>query len=120
MRLRSLLRRLIAITVAVLMLPGLTEILESVEHLVHDGHLPHSEQHEVELASEDHDATLGDEHGCTPISHQCGCHVSAPAILAAATALHPRAPMPVVRRPMFDEQTPLTRANAPPTPPPIV
>ncbi|MCB9680611.1 MAG: hypothetical protein H6733_03995 [Alphaproteobacteria bacterium] len=60
------------------LLPGAEEIVESIVHLVHDGHLPHSEAHAAQASSEHcpDDA----EHGCTPLSHHCGCCVSLAAL----------------------------------------
>lgn len=118
MRLRPLLRRLCTLLLAVSLLPGLSELVESLEHLLHDGHLPHSAQHEQQQHVEHHAQGLDDEHGCTPMSHQCGCHASVPGVLAAG---HPDIgrPAPAAEgRPLGPEDTPLSRANAPPTPPP--
>lgn len=117
MTLRLLLRRLITMLVVVSLLPGLSEVLETVEHLIHDGHMPHSEQHEQTQLSEGH--TVDVEHGCTTMAHQCACHTSMPAILADATPEPARRVVALTRRPLAAEETPLSRANAPPTPPPI-
>lgn len=43
--------------------PGSDELVETVVHLVHDGHLPHSETHDLVAATED--CGDSDEHGCT-------------------------------------------------------
>lgn len=59
--------------------PGSTELVETVAHLVHDGHLAHSEQHDLVAASED--CGDSDEHGCTPLAHHCHCCVSISSIL---------------------------------------
>ncbi|MBT3218344.1 MAG: hypothetical protein HN348_04580 [Proteobacteria bacterium] len=64
------------------LLPGLSEVFETVEHLLHDGHLPHSEQNEEAQHLEVHNGTLGDEHGCTAMSHTCPCHLGVPGIVA--------------------------------------
>jgi len=103
---------------AVLLLPGWVELLENLEHLVHDGHLPHGELHEAEGAGEDH-AVESAEHGCTPVSHHCGCHVSIPAILAADAALPHRVLVFSRTTPPTTDDRPASRANAPPTRPPI-
>lgn len=58
--------------------PGSNEIVETVVHVIHDGHLPHSEAHDEVTASEDCDDS--DEHGCTPLDHHCKCCASASAI----------------------------------------
>ena len=60
------------------MFPGSEEIAETIAHVVHDGHLPHSETHDEIAASEDCDSS--DEHGCTPLDHHCKCCVSASAV----------------------------------------
>ncbi|MCK6507851.1 hypothetical protein L6R53_31540 [Myxococcota bacterium] len=54
--------------------PGSDELVESVAHLIHDGHLPHSEQHDRVGTFED--CGDSDEHGCTPLAHRCQCCVS--------------------------------------------
>ncbi len=119
MRLRLLLRKLLTLFLVVSLLPGLPEIVESLEHLLHDGHLPHSEQHDSVEHAETHDEGLADEHGCTPMAHHCGCHISMPGVLADGAMKHsPRVPTAEMR-PSGTESTPLSRANAPPTPPPI-
>jgi hypothetical protein len=119
MRLRLLLRKLLTLFLVVSLLPGLAEIVESLEHLLHDGHMPHSEQHESEKYAEYHDQGLDEEHGCTPMSHNCGCHTSVLGILADGSMTHPRRVPTTERWPSGTESTPLSRANAPPTPPPI-
>ena len=83
MRRLSLPRRLLALVVVLCMLPGLPSLLETVEHLLHDGHLPHSELHE-QLADGEHahDGDEEHEHGCTTLSHRCGCHSSMPCVLS--------------------------------------
>ncbi len=119
MRLRLLLRKILTLLLVVSLLPGLSEIVENVEHLLHDGHLPHSEQHDSEKYAESHEDGLDEEHGCTPMSHNCGCHASAPAILAESCVVVKRVTVGVEGRPIAPEQIPAHRANAPPTPPPI-
>ncbi|MCB9791944.1 MAG: hypothetical protein H6741_04380 [Alphaproteobacteria bacterium] len=119
MSLRRLQRCLVTMAMVICLLPGLPEILESLEHLLHDGHLPHSAQHDDAQVQEDHDATAEAEHGCTPTAHHCGCHVSTPAILGDDPF------GPPLRSPHFElelgetEVTPTSWANAPPTPPPL-
>lgn len=60
------------------LLPGGEEAIETVGHLLHDGHLPHSEVHEQIAAFEDCEDT--DEHGCTALSHHCDCCASLAAL----------------------------------------
>jgi hypothetical protein len=119
MGLRLLLRKLLTLLLVVSLLPGLPEIVENLEHLLHDGHLPHSEQHESEKYAESHDDGHDEEHGCTPMSHHCGCHTSMLGILADGSPDLRRPPPTAEGRPFGTESTPLSRANAPPTPPPI-
>lgn len=69
--------------------PGSAEVVETVAHVVHDGHLPHSEAHDDVAATEDCDAA--DEHGCTPLQHQCKC-------CSSASALPPTSALAYVRR----------------------
>lgn len=60
------------------LLPGSEELIETAAHLLHDGHLPHSEQHELVAATEACDDS--DEHGCTPLAHHCSCCLSVSAV----------------------------------------
>ena len=115
-------RRLMIALLALSLLPGWPEVLENVEHLVHDGHMAHSDAHDqVADAHAEHDAHADtDEHGCTPMAHRCPCHVSLAALL-------PDAPEPVatgwtdlpVHAALLEQGGPLTRAIPPPTRPPI-
>lgn len=116
---RRLLRQLLTLLLALSLVPGLGEFVESVEHLLHDGHLPHSEQHELAGVEESHLAEAAPEHGCTPMSHNCGCHVSTPATLPTV-AMPERVDRLVVApfHPQGDDAL-VSRANAPPTRPPI-
>lgn len=116
---RALLRKLLAMMLAVSLLPGLVELAESVEHMLHDGHLPHSEQHELVEATEGHAQGDSDEHGCTPMTHNCGCHVSSPAVVGEVANLTVRRTSTPERRGVAAEHLLTSRANAPPTPPPI-
>ncbi|MCB9759091.1 MAG: hypothetical protein H6739_04560 [Alphaproteobacteria bacterium] len=119
MLLRRLLRHLTTLMMVLSLLPGLPEILESVEHLLHDGHLPHSAQHEAEQADEDHSATADAEHGCTPTAHHCGCHSSTPGILNDFGLEPPRRSLTLEPRLVLADRVPSSWANAPPTPPPL-
>ena len=58
--------------------PGSYELVETVAHLVHDGHLPHSDHHDQVAAIEDCDDS--DEHGCTALAHHCTCCASVSAV----------------------------------------
>ena len=99
--------------------PGLTELLENLEHILHDGHLAHSALHDEHEDEDEVHAAIEAEHGCTPMSHNCGCHISVPIILVDAT--HGDPPRRGLLAPTFNPTRasgPLTRANAPPVPPP--
>lgn len=99
-------------------MPGWMEILENLEHLAHDGHLAHLVEHDEDEDVARHDA-LEAEHGCTPVSHNCGCHVSMPAILSEDDLDFSALAAVVLReRPQGLEEQPVNRANAPPIPPP--
>ena len=58
--------------------PGSEEVVETVVHLVHDGHLPHSDAHAEVAVTED--CGDSDEHGCTPLAHSCECCASLSAL----------------------------------------
>ena len=109
---------LLHIVCAVLLLPGWGDLLENVEHLSLDGHLAHSAPHEEPQLAR-HQASVDTEHGCTPLSHTCSCHRAVPAILGAADAVPPRR-LSATRERLPDwGDRPVSRANAPPVPPPI-
>lgn len=111
-------RQILTLVLIVSLMPGLGEILENVEHLLHDGHLAHATSHERDEHTAGHD-TLIAEHGCTPVSHICPCHISVPAILPRELMLVQVAGFQVQTRAIVTEQYPVTRANAPPVPPPL-
>jgi hypothetical protein len=119
MRLRHLLRRLLTLVLVLSLVPGLGELVESAEHLLHDGHLPHSEQHELAGVEKAHPAEAAPEHGCTPMSHNCGCHVSTPVTLPTAVMPDRVDHLVVARFHPFVADQLVSRANAPPTRPPI-
>lgn len=98
--------------------PGNAEIVETVAHLVHDGHLPHSDTHDQVAATEDCDTA--DEHGCTPLAHHCKCCVSAAAIppRGVKPEAEARAPRDLLRLPHNDRGPP-NHAVKPYLPPPI-
>ncbi len=121
MRLRRLLRTLLTLLLVVSLLPGVPELVENLEHLVHDGHLPHSAQHDTEKYAEQHTEDDTDEHGCSPMAHHCACHVSVVG-LPVTDAFR----LGMIEQPEEDERRsigitrqPRSRANGPPTPPPI-
>lgn len=62
--------RVCALFLALTMVPGAAEIVESAVHLLTEGHLAHATPD-----GDDHEPA-GPEHGCTPIFHFCGCHAS--------------------------------------------
>lgn len=122
----AVLRWLAMVLVIAGLLPGAHELLEVVEHVLHDGHLPHSAAHAAVAAEEDHpDDACGDgcgEHGCTPTQHLCPCCPS----LAAAMApqwpplpVAPGAPRSVTEAIFCRDERLRTRATSPPVPPPI-
>ncbi|MEZ4321913.1 MAG: hypothetical protein R3F61_30855 [Myxococcota bacterium] len=118
---RELLRALLTVVLCIALMPGWVEALENAEHLVHDGHLAHSgdrEAHDDDEGTAAHDA-LEAEHGCTPMSHSCGCHVSVPVILADALALESRSTLLEEVDPPEHRVRMVHRANAPPVRTPI-
>jgi len=116
---RRFLRRLLSLYLMVSLLPGLHEVAEALEHVVHDGHLPHSAEHEELADQEVHEADQDTEHGCTPISHQCECHSSVVVLLGNSDFDLGQQPYgDVVRHPHVARLHRAT-ANAPPTRPPI-
>jgi len=100
-------------------MPGWMEILENLEHLAHDGHLAHAMDHDEDEDVAGH-RPLEAEHGCTPMSHSCGCHFSVPVVLSDGP-LEFAARIIVVTgdRPHGPDNRAANLANAPPTPPPI-
>jgi len=112
-------KKLLLILLAVSLFPGLGELVENLEHLFHDGHLPHSETHETDKHTENHDQESETEHGCTPMSHQCSCHVSVPAVLAHNIPAVLGRRLTFEKRVLASVRVPDSHANAPPTPPPI-
>lgn len=109
-----LLRLLVALLVLLGLTPGGFELVENLEHIAHDGHFAHADDH-VEEA--DH-GDAGDEHGCTPMMHTCGCHTSANALLGGSLAELLMPESQPEQSPLARDDRPLARATAPPTPPP--
>lgn len=118
MSIRPAVRKLLLLVMAISLLPGWVEIAENVEHLLHDGHLAHSEEHEDGAHAEaDHPTT--DEHGCTPMAHQCGCCRSMPAVVDGPQP-PPAVMLAVTSVGLHEpERSWSSRALAPPTRPPI-
>jgi hypothetical protein len=120
---RRVLRTLLTLLMCVSLTPGWVELLENLEHLVHDGHLAHTEDHLAHAGHDHEDSSaheaLEAEHGCTPMSHSCGCHVSVPVVLPQEFSLEAiRRNADVQRLPEFLARM-VHRANAPPVRPPI-
>lgn len=85
MRFCRALRVLVTAAVVSGLLPGTHALLESIEHLLHDGHLPSGAALAVD-AGREHDGPDA-EHGCTPLAHQWGCHVSLTGVLPDGPAI---------------------------------
>lgn len=62
--------RICALLLALILMPGVFELVENAVHLAGKGHLAHA------TPDGDRHESAGDEHGCTPIFHACGCHAS--------------------------------------------
>ena len=94
------------------MTPSASEAMELVAHAVVFGDYAHAED-------DAHSGQGGDEHGCTPLFHQCGCHASGVGT-AAVQALALR----FAQAPQVATVTPPTESldrdsEPPPQPPPI-
>jgi hypothetical protein len=111
------LRQLLMFVLVLSLSPVMPELIENIEHIVHDGHLAHFAHHD-EGEDEVH-AAIEAEHGCTPMNHNCGCHVSVPIILTDTPVVDPPqlSYLPTTLN-AARSSGPLTRANAPPVPPP--
>lgn len=110
-----LFRQLLVFLMVLSLTPGVAEFLENVEHILHDGHLAHSTHSDDEV----HTASVDAEHGCTPMSHSCGCHSSMPAVLSESPTVQPqRLAAELESRSPGDVARLVSRANAPPVPPP--
>ncbi len=114
---RTTLRKLLSLLLMLAMLPSWGELVETAEHMLHDGHLPHSASHEAVASTEKH-AAVDTEHGCTPLSHHCACHVSMPVLPGdSPPALRPLQTVTLLRW-SPREDTLSSRSDPPPTPPP--
>ena len=104
--------QLFCLLVAVLLLPGWTDLAENVEHLFSGGRLPHSEARVDELA---------EEHGCSSVQHRCQCHTSTPGVVQGEEPVEERAGRPVFgNRSAFIARRPASRISSPPKRPPRV
>ena len=117
-------RRLLLLVAVLGLMPGFDAAMEALVELADHGHAAHSVPGEPD--------PLAEEHGCTPVEHHCPCHAAEPVLLGRAgqlaarppegLALHldPRPPRraPARRAPLGPDARRLTRATAPPTPPP--
>lgn len=114
--LRRVLRALLVGLVVLGLFPGTSELVETVEHLLHDGHAPHSAAHEQVARTEARHGSA--EHGCSPLAHHCQCHASQIATPPVDVVVRLRSV--AGRRLAPDAKSPLRhRAVAPPLPPPI-
>ena len=115
---RVFLRKFLTLVLCIVLMPGWLEVIENVEHLLHDGHLAHIVGHDDDEDVASHDA-LEAEHGCTPVSHTCSCHSSIPVILQDNTLDFGAVVSAVLRdRSLGLDDHPGHRANAPPIPRP--
>lgn len=69
-------------------MPGAEAAVETLAHLVHDGHGRYSEAHEETAATEDC-ADACQEHGCTPLAHHCTCCMATAALAPRASPSRP-------------------------------
>lgn len=123
--LRRLARTLLLLLAVLGLVPGMYEAVEQIAELVEHGHPAHSVPGE-------HDP-FADEHGCTPIQHQCPCHEGQSvahyryAVGAANHAEwltwmmdvdHARLRATNARHSSVNDALPRSLAHGPPTPPP--
>lgn len=118
-RIVRVLRTLLYMLLLLGLIPGSHELLENLAHLLHDGHLAHSEAHEV--AAEAERCAPDIEHGCTPLSHRCGCCVSLVGLPGLPDPIVLPAPLlpEATRHPHIGAGPPL-RTLDPPYHPPII
>ncbi|MFZ5479470.1 MAG: hypothetical protein ACOZNI_22080 [Myxococcota bacterium] len=108
--LRRLLRTLVLLLAVIGLCPGVSELVENLGELAEHGHFAH----EVAEAP----ARAHAEHGCTAMSHGCGCHASSPALPTVAPVL----PVPgwqSTARPHHADLRGPARSTPPPVRPPI-
>jgi hypothetical protein len=123
--LRRLVQTLLVLIAVVGLLPGVNEAVEHIAEFIEHGHLAHSVPGE-------HDP-LADEHGCTPVQHQCPCHEGQSVAYDGVTvgaASHAewltwmigsdsaRLRATTARTPHANDMLPRPAAHGPPTPPP--
>ncbi len=123
--LRRLTRTLLLLVAVLGLMPGVNEAVEHLAEFIGHGHPAHSVPGE-------HDP-LADEHGCTPVQHQCPCHEGqsvAHDSFTIGAARHAewltwmigsdRARLPATngRTPHAHDMLPRSAAHGPPTPPP--
>lgn len=110
--------RFLAAALVLFLLPGMGEVVENLEQLLHDGHGTQNEQQQLARVL-DHQDSGHQESGCTPILHVCTCHSSTPLLLLNAVLL-PRIGLRPHNRSIFTlKQHPRDRYMAPPHRPPI-
>ncbi len=109
---RSVRQKLIAVVLLFAMTPSVSELVEWGVHALAHGDFAHA-------ADGSHDEPAGDEHGCTPLMHACGCHRGA----AATDGGSPVMAAPGSTGASIPLEPPSGRsrlADAPPRRPPIV
>ncbi len=118
-RFMRVLRAVLLLVATLGMTPAATEVIEAVEHVLHDGHLPHGETHDETTAEADHGKA--DEHGCSPTQHHCPCCASLAANLPSPPVLPDPPPFPVAERTLrpHDDALWLRGPPLPPLRPPI-
>lgn len=72
-RIRRALRWALCALVLLGLVPGMAELVENLEHVLHDGHLRHGAAHVDDGEQCESDT---EEHGCTPFEHHCKCCAS--------------------------------------------
>jgi len=114
------LTRLVALLMALAMLPGWGEVFETAEHVIVYKHFPHSAAHELHANDEAPVSEPGDI-GCNPLFHVCGAK-AVKAIVSRSEDL-PAPRLFVIRstdRVLVGETRPPEDLSLPPpTPPPI-
>lgn len=63
------------------LVPSAGEMAELVAHYASTGHLPHESSDEQDLGDQ------GQEHGCGPLAHHCGCCASQQVVVTASVQL---------------------------------
>ena len=94
------------------MVPAIGETAEAVVHYVATGHLAHTDADQGDLGDQ------GQEHGCSPTEHRCGCCTAQPVVAAQRESSVPR-PFVAASTARSDAGRSLNRAQEPPFRPPI-